>query len=130
MNIKQVEKVGLEYVCDIDITVEEWKILLRNDEVFNEKRIETIKKWYNETGHKGTCTEIGMKYGMTPDSLRSIITHLGKAVQSALNRFKVIGTDGKDTYWTIIMYGRHKENHFEWELRKELVQAIQELEIF
>lgn len=32
-----------EYVCDIDISVEEWKALLMNEKVFDSKSIEALK---------------------------------------------------------------------------------------
>jgi 5-methylcytosine-specific restriction protein A len=32
-----------EYVCDIDISVEEWKILLMNEKVFDSKSIAALK---------------------------------------------------------------------------------------
>lgn len=51
-----------EYVCDIDISVEEWKALLMNEKVFDSKSIEALKKWYIEPNHSCTCFDIGKKY--------------------------------------------------------------------
>ncbi|MFY0843419.1 HNH endonuclease, partial [Klebsiella pneumoniae] len=34
---KICEVIDGEYVCDIDISVEEWKILLRDKKVFDDK---------------------------------------------------------------------------------------------
>lgn len=41
MNVikKICEVIDGEYVCDIDISVEEWKTLLTNDKVFDTKSI-------------------------------------------------------------------------------------------
>lgn len=48
-----------EYVCDIDISVEEWKILLMNEKVFDSKSIAALKKWFIEPSHSCTCFDIG-----------------------------------------------------------------------
>jgi hypothetical protein len=45
--MKMIEKIceviDGEYICDIDISVEEWKILLKNKKVFDEKSIAALK---------------------------------------------------------------------------------------
>lgn len=42
--IKKIcEVIDGEYVCDIDISVEEWKTLLTNDKVFDTKSIAALK---------------------------------------------------------------------------------------
>lgn len=40
---KICEVIDGEYVCDIDISVEEWKILLRDKKVFDDKSIAALK---------------------------------------------------------------------------------------
>lgn len=37
---KICEVIDGEYVCDIDISVEEWKILLRDKKVFDDKLLQ------------------------------------------------------------------------------------------
>ena len=40
---KICEVIDGEYVCDIDISVEEWKILLRDKKVFDDKKYCSVK---------------------------------------------------------------------------------------
>lgn len=43
---KICEVIDGEYVCDIDISVEEWKILLRDKKVFDDKSIAVMTPTY------------------------------------------------------------------------------------
>lgn len=61
---KICEVIDGEYICDIDISVEEWKILLKNKKVFDEKSIAALKKWFIEPNHSCTCFDIGKKYDL------------------------------------------------------------------
>ena len=61
---KICEVIDGEYVCDIDISVEEWKILLRDKKVFDDKSIAALKKWFIEPDHSCTCFDIGKKYDL------------------------------------------------------------------
>lgn len=124
-----------EYVCDIDITTEEWKQLLNNRAVFDEKSLAALKKWYIEPNHSCTCFEIGEKYNLHSMSANGVINGLGGRVQKALNRFQVIGV-GKiaaGTRFITVMESKETEStpkRYQWTIRQELVQAIQELNIY
>jgi DNA polymerase III delta prime subunit len=127
METKKVTVQDQEYLCDIDIKVEEWKGILQ-DEVFG-KYVDTLIKFHSEPNHKSTCKALGEKYNVSPQSFNGIITNFAKAVQKKLNRFEIIGTDGKPTYWIIPMKGKHVGGYFEWTIRPELVQAMEELNL-
>ena len=66
---KICEVIDGEYVCDIDISVEEWKILLRDKKVFDDKSIAALKKWFIEPDHSCTCFDIGKKYALLAESI-------------------------------------------------------------
>ena len=56
------------------------------------------------------------------------MTNFGKWVNSQLDDFSMIGADGKRTYWAIPMRnGWDTKNGFVWQLREELVEALQKL---
>ncbi|SLQ83779.1 HNH endonuclease [Klebsiella pneumoniae] len=46
------------------LSVEEWKILLRDKKVFDDKSIAALKKWFIEPDHSCTCFDIGKKYDL------------------------------------------------------------------
>ncbi|MFV0499983.1 MAG: McrB family protein [Bacteroidales bacterium] len=124
---KQVVINNDVYDCDIDVTVDEWKKILEDKNIKANNYIDMLIKFYNEPEHKSTCKAIGEKYNISPQSPNSIITNFAKATQKILNRFEVISTEGKPTYWIIPMTGKYIENNnFEWTMRPELVKALEE----
>jgi len=124
-----------EYSCDIDITIEEWKHLLTNPAVFDEKSKEAIKKWYIEPGYSATCGYIGKKYNEHSMSANGIINGLAGRVQKELGRFVIKGIGGiaPGTRFIVVMKSKlfdAKSKTWEWTIRDELVEAIEELNIF
>lgn len=132
---KICEIIDDEYHCDIDITIEEWKKLLTNSRVFDDKSKEAIRKWYMEPRYSATCGYIGEKYNEHSMSANGIINGLAGRVQKELGRFVVKGEGGIATGTRFIVVMKSKLIHtkpkaWEWTLRDELVQAIEELNIF
>ena len=118
-----------EYICDIDISVEEWKQILQDEVLMKNSYTDVLLKFYAETEYKSTCKALGIKYGLSPQFFNSAITNFSEAVQKKLNRFKVIRENDKQVFWIIPMLGKKAGDHFEWTLRPELVQAITELNL-
>ncbi|HCQ8454894.1 TPA: HNH endonuclease [Klebsiella oxytoca] len=132
---KICEVIDGEYICDIDISVEEWKKLLKNEKVFDEKSIEALKKWFIEPLHSCTCFDIGKKYELHSMSANGVINGLGGRVQKELGRFEVkgVGNIASGTKFITVMKSRQIEGKPKrnlWTIREELVQAIKELDFF
>lgn len=132
---KICEVIDGEYVCDIDISVEEWKILLRDKKVFNDKSIAALKKWFIEPDHSCTCFDIGKKYDLHSMSANGVINGLGGRVQKQLGRFEVkgVGKIASGTKFITVMKSREIKGNPKrnlWTIREELVQAIKELDFF
>lgn len=115
------------YSCDIGISVDEWKILLMDDTFMNDNIKDALIKFYNEPEHRSTCKALGEKFNISAQSINGTVTSFTKAVQKKLNRFEIIGVDDQPTYWIIAMTGKNVGSYFEWTMRDELVQAIQEI---
>jgi 5-methylcytosine-specific restriction protein A len=135
MSEKICEIINDEYCCDIDITIEEWKQLLTNPTVFDDKSKEAIKKWYIEPRYSATCGYIGKKYNEHSMSANGIINGLAGRVQKELGRFVVKGIGGiaAGTRFIVVMKSKlidAKPKTWEWTIREELVKAIEELNIF
>ena len=114
-----------EYSCDdIVITANEWFELLKNPDA--KPYHDTLFCFLREPEHAATCATVAKKYGLSPKHYNAKVTNFAKWVQKKLNRFKVIGTDGKNTYWCIPMQrGWYVKQDFKWQLRDELVEALQ-----
>lgn len=122
------KEINGEFNLDIGISVEEWEKILQDEELTTFNYKDTLLKFFHEPVYKSTCKFISEKYGETPYAINSKIMNFGKAVQRKLNRFQVVGVDGKPTYWIIPMTGKRLHGGlFEWTLREELVQAMKNL---
>ncbi|QXB95978.1 HNH endonuclease signature motif containing protein [Aeromonas sp. FDAARGOS 1406] len=124
-----------EYICDIDISVDEWKGLLNNPKVFDEKSIAALKKWFIEPNHSCTCFDIGKKYDLHSMSANGVINGLGGRVQKELGRFEVkgVGNIAAGTKFITVMKSKESDEKPKrnlWTIREELVQAIKELDYF
>ena len=118
------------YITEPFITKEEWLTVLRAAEIGGkEGQIQSLLRFFRMTDHKGTCKAVAKKYGTDSESERSYITQFGKFTQKALgNRFRVKSSESEeDRFWPIPMLGRDLgKKGFEWAVRPELVNAIQE----
>ena len=125
MESKKVILQDGNYICDIDVSVEEWKSILKDETLMDEKYKDWLIKFYNEQGHKSTCKTLGEKYNVSYNLPNAAIRDFAKAVRKKLG-FEVVGTDGQPTYWIIPMTGKTVADGFEWAIRPELVQAMEE----
>ncbi len=114
-----------EYSCnEVEISVDEWLNLLQDKDA--ERYIETLSYFLNEPNYTTSCKNLALKYGRTPSHFNGKITNFSKWVQAKLNRFKLQDVDGSDLYWCITMQkGWKAKDGFQWQLRKELAEALQ-----
>lgn len=114
-----------EYSCnEVEISVDEWLNLLQDKDA--ELYIETLSYFLNEPNYTTSCKNLALKYGRTPSHFNGKITNFSKWVQAKLNRFKLQDVDGSDLYWCITMQkGWKAKDGFQWQLRKELAEALQ-----
>lgn len=127
----QVQLKDGYYFCDIGITKEEWLTILK-DRGTSDKVKESLLCFYYMPDHRGSCSAVGKKMGKKASSLNMTISQFGiRLSKKYKEQFEVYGTDGKPTFWIIPMnngkgLASKDDGSFEWELRKELVEAIEE----
>ena len=128
--LRKVKNSNGIYTCDeLDITVDEWKKVLQDKSITNNYKL-WLARFYQEPEHKATCKYMGDKYKCHPNVANASIKNFAEITQKILNRFEVQGTDGKPTYWVIPMKkGIEIKDLFEWTMRNELVQALEELDM-
>ena len=114
-----------EYSCgDIGISAEEWFKLLKHPEA--RPYFDTLCCFLREYNHAATCTAVAEKNGKTYEHYNAKVFNFARWVQKKLNRFQVLDTDGKETFWCIPMQkGWNTDEGFKWQLRDELVEALQ-----
>lgn len=112
--------------ADIDITKEEWLSIISNPDIIDNAYIDVLVKFLREPGHKSTCKALGKKYACSFNYFNAAVTNFGRHVKKKLNRFFVENTNGMESFWNIPMIGRNTKGGFEWTLRKELTDALQD----
>lgn len=121
----RLTKIDGEYHFNPNISEDEWIDILEDENITTENYKKWLLRFYEEPAHSATCKDIAQKYGATAQTVNSYIMNFGKAVDKALDRFEIYGTEGNRTYWIIPMNGKDMDNGlFLWTLRPELVQAI------
>lgn len=118
-----------DYESPAFVTKDEWKQILSNKDIMKRSYIDALIAFYLEPGHKSTCKALGGKYNLHHNTFNGAITQFGKQVQKELNRFQIVSNEGSQIYWRIAMTGRYdSSNFFEWTMREELVEAIEDLD--
>ena len=112
--------------ADIDITKEEWLSIIGDPCIQENVYIDVLVKFLREPGHKSTCKALGKKYDCSYNYFNMGVTNFSRYAKNKLNRFYVENTNGAESFWIIPMIGRYTKDGFEWTLRKELVEALQE----
>jgi hypothetical protein len=116
------------------LSEEEWLRILRiADNGQHGRQIDVLKMFLYQTGHKGTCAQIGKEYSMSDSAINMLIQHFGRFAKNNCGKaFRVESYENTDeTYWPITMLGQSLKNgRFEWELRPELVSAMQRFLIY
>ena len=117
-----------DFVSKINITTSQWKDLLRDPKVFREKDLELIRRFYISDNHAATCYDLGAQDGVSPSTYIKPVVALARRVQDKMSVPPIFGTNGKETWWRILFWGRYREDgHFEWKVRPELAKAVEAL---
>lgn len=133
--IKKLKKSNGVYSIDIDISAEEWMQMLINDSIFYEEALDMIKKWYSMPNYEATHKEVMQKFSLKSAPFNGIVQGLSKRIIEHLNRFEIQQNKGSgNSFWCMPFEGwdaeKSRSGVFVWKLRRELVQAIDELKLF
>ena len=121
--------------CDVPITKEQWLNILRNRTVTTSQYLKVLLSFYFMPEHRATCAQCEKEYGLPSGTYNVCISHFGKAVSKLFDDFEIVDdTADSPRLWPIPM-GKGKtimvdgSPQFEWQLRKELVEALEEVVI-
>lgn len=122
------QKDGFYYTEPI-LNEEDWyRVLLAADNAQHRRQLDVLRMFLYQTGHKSTCARLSKLYSMSGSSINSFVRHFGEFAQKNCGKeFRIESPEiEEDRYWPITMTGRRlKGGLFEWELRPELVKALQ-----
>lgn len=117
---------------DVPISVDEWKEILRLPQIINNPNIlYALEKWYLAPHYTASCKSLGEQYGRDFRFFSIQNMRFGKIAVNYIKRFRLIGENGKETYWPIAWIEIAKENRADiMRLRTELVEGIRKLNLF
>ena len=114
------------------ITKEQWIEILNDPEYVGSAWGGVLAMFY-DYGGAATCSQIGMKYGISAMSINGRCTQLAKAIHKRTNCRLYDGGDDRTRYWPILFQGRdaktEEKGTFVWNLRPELKEALAEVGI-
>jgi hypothetical protein len=127
--MEQIVVKSDDYNSESQVTKDEWLKILSDDNFMTNNYKYALSIFFLEPDYKATCKFLADKYHTSPFSISGFITGFSRAVQERLNRFEITTEEGEKTYWLVTMLGTKVSGKlFEWKLREELVEAIQELD--
>lgn len=117
---------------DINISGDEWRNILCLPEIQNNNNmLSALEKWYLAPNYTSSCKLLGEQYGQDFRFFSVQNKMLGMYASKYLGRFRLIGDNGRETYWGIACKELKKENGADiLQLRSELVNAIKALGLF
>ncbi|WP_380979146.1 McrB family protein [Segatella oris] len=127
-----IEEPRGTFSSELGINVTKWQEILSDRQVTTDNYRRALMAFYNEPGHKSTCSALSLKYfGNAKDAQRynAWITKFGMAVVKKLGHFHIIDRKGEECFWNVAVNpGKDLgQGRFEWTLRSELIQAIEKL---
>lgn len=129
MTVYKLQKKDGQYFTEPILNEEEWyQVLLAADNSQHRRQLDTLRMFLYQPGHKSTCARLSKVYSMSDSGINLLVQHFGRYAQKTCGKEFRVGANENtdDTYWPITMLGRQvKGGHFEWELRPELVDALQ-----
>ncbi len=117
-----------EYAAKIKISVNEWKQMLLDPDVFHGKDITFLKRIYVSDNHASTCYDLGAQDGVSPSTYIKPVVALARRVADWANLEAIYRENNKQVWWRILFWGRYREDsHFEWKLQPKLAKAMSDL---
>lgn len=114
------------------ISKKQWISLLKNPDITNPKHHLRMLKMMLELGGESTCSNLAKTYGGNPSYYNGIGTGLGRKIYRETG-CQLYSVNGHETFFTIPFLGRYTiengKRRFSWKIRKELMEALKEMDM-
>lgn len=130
MEILKVNLVEGVYTLEgFNVTINEWKKMLQDSSVFDNKSLEMVKQWYYEEGHFSSSKIMTAKYHpeLANTPYNGIVVGLGRRILKHLKRYEIERASDNEAFWVTVFDGWHEGNYFIWKLKKDICKALEEL---
>ncbi|MCR4645436.1 MAG: AAA family ATPase [Oscillospiraceae bacterium] len=117
---------------DPGLSVEDWRALLADAEVFDENSLTVVQRIY-DMGGQATCKELSDQYGEDPGFYNVISSKLAKRVRKKTDCPLIKDEISDNAKWWPILYvghpaGKDTKGAYVWRLRDELKEALETME--
>jgi 5-methylcytosine-specific restriction protein A len=121
------------YTTGTTLTLEQWMEALQNKQITHPLDISIFKILYSFPEHKASAGQVGKLLGYkgknTSSPINSEIGRYGKRVASQYKTSYSTREDGSKRKWDIFFDGWEEKKLFIWQLKKELITALETLEL-
>lgn len=114
------------------LTVDDWKALLNDSEVFTESSLEIMKRLM-DYGGKATCTQLSIKYGESKNFYNAGSSALARRIVQKTGCPVMPRDDENSRWWPVLYVGKNakkdEEGAYVWKLRDELAEALKRVDL-
>lgn len=114
------------------LSVEDWRILLQDRNIFTESSLQIMKRLL-DYGGEATCTQLAVKYGEVKNFYNAGSTALARRIAEKTGCPLLESETGDFRYWPILYLGRSAEKDVDgsyiWKLRDELKEALEQINL-
>lgn len=115
-----------------NLTVDDWKKLLKDKNVFTEESLQIMKRFL-DYGGEATCKQLSVKYGESYNFYNSGSVSLAKRVHEKTDCPLLEQDNDNSKYWPVLYLGHYAKKEtdgsYVWRLRDELKEALEQTDL-
>lgn len=115
-----------------NLSVSDWIELLNDPTIFNVSSLEVMKRM-KDHGGMATCTQLANKYGRTVNFYNNSSYSVAQRVAKKTGCLVFEDEEGNERWWPVLYMGKDTDKNVEgtyiWKLRKELDEALDEVDL-
>ena len=119
----------MQQTGQIGLTKDQWIEIVLNHELTKEMDMSIFQALYSFDDHKAYASQIGLLLGFKGKSLQAPInSEIGRYAKRISKIYEIQFTErssGKYRYWDLFFNGWEEGNYFVWQLRSEIVAALE-----
>ena len=129
--VDQNKEVREQWDNSIDISKEQWMMLLEEQDIIKEQDVRLLQLLYSKSECKATAGQLAEILHMPHHApLNTQVGRLGKRIVNYLNIHAIRQRYGDGyNWWEVPFIGYSSREGFYWQLRPELQEAMRELSV-
>lgn len=114
----------------LQLSVDEWRSLLNNSEIFNAEAMELILYVYNQPMKRSAVNDIAEAFNnVHVNKITATNRKISKKIYALYDKVPPLDEDGRNRWWNNIFDGvkekeKDENGHYIWQLRENLIEAL------